>query len=256
MNFTFSKLVFGGLLSAVIVAVPLGATPVGAGTFNLAGTLYIAGTAPGPSEILFGLNSVPPPGDEMAQVVLPATGPFSGLTSHDTATIMNLTSAPSFPSGNLTVAQWIQLPDGINVDLANVPFNLTVPVCTGTAADDVDGFSCRPAPESPIILTQTSTGVTAKLNVMGTAYSGTSASGTSELTGILSAQFSSLTPDGTISGLLSDFVSTGHIVTGYEGNFATTTSPTVPEPGMLAGVGLGLLALGFSRRKMQQGKAK
>src|SRR5581483_6676874 len=244
MNFTFAKHVFGGLLSAVIVAAPLGATSIGAGQFNLAGNLYVNST-----QVLFGLNTVPPPGDQLAAIQLPETGPFAGLTpSGPPAIIHNIPMNPSFPSGALSLPQWIVLPDGIDVDLQNVPFNQSVPLCTGTET------TCRPnlgPQQSPIVLTQTSSGVTATLDVNGIAYSGgTSATGSSTLTGLLSAQFAGA----TINSLLGTFQSQGFINSSYSGTFNVTSA--VPEPGMLAGLGLGMLALGFYRRKSRGGQVK
>jgi hypothetical protein len=242
MNFTFAKHVFGGLLSAVIVAAPLGATSIGTGQFNLAGNLYVNST-----QVLFGLNTVPPPGDQLAAIQLPETGAFSTLTVGETAGIKNIPMNPAFPSGALSIPQWITLPDGIDVDLQNVPFNTSIPLCTGTET------TCRPnlgPQQSPIVLTQTSSGVTATLDVTGIAYSGTSATGSSSLTGLLSAQFAGA----TINGLLGTFQSQGFINSSYSGTFTVTSA--VPEPGMLAGLGLGMLALGFYRRKSRGGQAK
>ncbi|HZS56447.1 MAG TPA: PEP-CTERM sorting domain-containing protein [Bryobacteraceae bacterium] len=250
MNLTFAKHVFGGLLSAVILSAPLGATSIGAGQFNLAGNLYINTTS-----VLFGLNSVPPPGDQLAAIQLPETGPFSGLLpSGPPATIHNIPMNPAFPSGALSLPQWIVLPNGIDVDLQNVPINQSIAVCTGTSADNGIGNSCRPNTGSPIVLTETTTGVTAKLNVLGIAYSGTSTTGSSSLSGLLSANFDS----DTISGLLSAFApgGSGFVNTSYSGNFTVTPSSGVPEPSMLAGFGLGMLALGFYRRKRTGGQAK
>jgi hypothetical protein len=153
---------------------------------------------------------------------------------------------PAFPSGALSVPQWITLPNGIDADLQNVPINTTIAVCTGTSADNTVGNSCRVSALSPIVVTQTATGVTAKIDVIGIAYSGSSSTGSSTLDGLISADFT-VGPEATISGLLGTFSSQGFINTSYSGNFSVT--PGVPEPGMLAGLGLGMLALGFYRRR-------
>jgi hypothetical protein len=249
MNFTFAKHVFGGLLSAVILSAPLGATSIGAGQFNLAGNLYI-----NQNSVLFGLNTVPPPGDQLASIQLPETGPFSGLLpTGPPAQIKNIPMNPTPPNGALSIPQWIVLPDGIDVDLQFIPLNTSVAVCTGTSADNGLGNSCRPNAGSPIVLTQTSTGVTAKVDVQGIAYTGTSTTGSSSLTGLLSANFT-VGGENTISSLLATFASQGFINTSYSGNFNTVAG--VPEPSMLAGFGLGMLALGFYRRRNRGGQAK
>ncbi len=251
MNYTFGKLVFGGLLSAVVLTAPLGATSIGAGSFNLQGTLDVTATS-----VLFGLNSTPPPGDQLARVQPPLLGVFGSgalaLTTGSSATIHNITSQPSFPSGALSIPQWVVLPDGVDLDLVTVPFNQSIAACTGTTADNTIGNSCRPNALSPIVLTETSTGVTANLNVMGVAYTGTAGSGTTPFSGLISADFSSLLPgEGTISTLLGTFASQGFITTGYTSNFSTTP---VPEPSMLAAMGFGVLLLGAWRRKRQADK--
>ncbi len=243
MKCTLNKVVFGGILSVAFLSATAGATSIGAGQFNLSGNLYVTA-----GSVLFGYATVPPPGDQTAGIQLPDTGPFSTLAPPQTATIHNITSSPAFPSGNISIPQWILLPDGIDLDLQNVPFNLTIAPCTGTAADNVIGNSCRPNSTSPIILTQTATGVTAKLNVMGVAYTGTSTTGSSPFNGLFSANF---TPsnENTISGLLGTFAAQGFIDTSYSANFSTPGTSAVPEPATLTGLGLGILAFGAFRRK-------
>ena len=196
-----------------MLAAPLSATSIGAGQFNLSGNLYITNT-----QILFGLNSVPPPGDQTGAIQLPDTGPFSTLTTGQTAAIHNLTSPPNSTTGALNVSQWIVLPDNITLDLTTVPINTTIAACTGTSADNAIGHSCRATAVSPVILTQTATGVTAELDTMGNAYvTGTSATGTSPFTGVFSANFT--TPnENTISSLLGTFGSQGFVNTSYSAN--------------------------------------
>ena len=53
--------------------------------------------------------------------------------------------------------------DGIDLSLTNIPINTSVPVCTGTAADNALGDLCRQTRLSPIVLEQGPSGVTAIL---------------------------------------------------------------------------------------------
>jgi hypothetical protein len=243
MKLTLGRAVFGAVLGAFIATAPLGATSIGSGQFNLSGNLYINSTS-----IDFGYTTVPPPGDQTAGIQLPDTGPFTGLTPGMTAGIKNLTSTPAYPSGAISVTSWITLPDGISLDLTSAPFNMSVGTCNGTS----DSNECRPVvggTQSPIILSQSATGVTAILGVAGNAYLGTSASGTTPFNGTLSANFTGY----TIDSLLAVFQSQGFINTSYSGNFSTTA---VPEPGMLAGLGLCMLLAGSVRRKFRSAKAE
>lgn len=243
MKIRFSKTVFGALLGAAILCAPIGATPVGVGSFDLSGMIEVTGT-----QVFFGLNT--PPNNQNA-LVIDGSGAFTGLAPGQIATIKNIPSQPAFPSGALSIPQWIILPDGINLDLATAVINTTLPVCSGTSADNVIGFTCRPNATSPIFLQQLSTGVRAGLSLLGNAYTGTSATGFDNFNGLLTANF---TQGGqtTISGLLGVFNTQGFITTGYAGNFTTTV---IPEPGLLAGLGLGMLVLGSLRKKIHSGKA-
>src|SRR5579884_1337890 len=252
MKIHFGRLFFGGLISALITTAPLGATSVGAGSFNLQGTIEVT-----TSQLVFGYNVTPPPppGDQLAHIQPPLTGVFaSGPLALSTATpanIKDISAQPHFPDGALSVPQWVVLPDTVMLDLLIVPFSTDVPNCTGSDPTK-NGFSCRPmvnGQQSPIILTQTQTGVDATVNFKGIAYTGTSASGSSAFSAILDADFSNNDPQCssggtcTIDALLATFATqkdsagNNYIATGYTGNFSTAV---VPEPGLLALVGLGV----------------
>lgn len=244
MKLKFGKLALGAMFASVLT-LPLGATPIGAGTFDLSGRLEVQQSA-----VLFGLQNPPATPNNQQALVIDGSGSFSALTAGQIATIQNITSMPAFPSGAISIPQWIQLPDGIDLDLSTAVIDTTLPICTGTSADNVVGYTCRANATSPITLQQQATGVKAGLSLLGTAYSGTSSTGTSSFIGLLSADFTQ-PGETTISGLLNTFATSTppHIDTGYEANF---TVSIIPEPGMLAGVGLGMLVLGSLRRKIRK----
>ena len=107
---------------------------VGAGQFNLSGTIYVSQTAD-----LFGYNAVPSPSssDQMAGVVLPSTGPFSSLTAGTHGTDLESVRArpirlagPVTPGTPFLLPNFITLPNGIDVDLTQIPINTAVPICS------------------------------------------------------------------------------------------------------------------------------
>jgi hypothetical protein len=247
MTLKFGKLALGALVASGLT-LPLGATSIGVGTFDLSGRLEVTQTT-----VTFGLQSPPATPNNQTALVIDGSGSFSGLSAGQMATIKNINSMPAFPSGALSIPQWIVLPDGIDLDLSTAVINTALPLCSTTGASDVVGTTCRVNAQSPITLTQNATGVRAGLSLLGTAYSGTSNTGTSSFVGLLSADFTQA-GETTISSLLTTFASANppHVDTGYEANF---TVSIVPEPGMLAGLGLGMLVLGSLRKKIRGNKA-
>jgi hypothetical protein len=244
------KFSFGGHAVGLLAGLTLmggfasGASIVGAGTFNTSGGTYIT-----TSVLDFSYLANLPPGDQNTAIVKPETGQFTDIGPPQIAGMSNLSLATATPGTPFDFVNWLTLPDGINLDLQNIPINMSVPVCTGSSADNTPGVTCRPYATSPVVLTQNVTGVTATLNLSGLAHFAAQTNYTN-FSGLLSANFSSNTPDGTITGLLSDFATHGFVTTGFSANFSTTTpAPVIPEPGTLATLGLGLLAAGILKKR-------
>jgi hypothetical protein len=248
------KLGFGGQVLGLLAGLTLAgsmvqaASIVGAGQFNLSGAVYVTQTS-----FQFGYNTAPPPGDQKASVVIPVSGQFTDLKAGQLAGVSNLFGPPTgpvTPGTPFSLPNWVTLPDNINLDLTSIPINMSVPVCSGTAADDTLVTGCRAYASSPIVLFHNPSGVNATLNLSGVAHF-VGSTDTTPFVGLLSANFT-FAPDNTIAGLLADFNAHGFITTGYAANFTTTATSPVPEPAALAPIGLGLLGMGLARRKKAQ----
>lgn len=225
------------------------ATPVGAGSFNITGS--VMGTSTG---LNFFFNA---PGDQKGGITLPATGAFSGLTAGSQQTVQNLTVANGvIPGTNFNFQNWIQLSNGINLNATQIPINTSIPVCTGTAFDSpTSPMPCRPTATSPVVLLQKGdqagapNGVTASLVINGFAHF----TGDSDLTpfiGTFNAADSDFT---TVSSLVTDYIARGGVPeVSYQASFTTTV---IPEPMTMAFLGLGLLAVGACRRTKSNRKA-
>jgi hypothetical protein len=226
------------------------ATPVGAGSFNITGT--VMGSTTG-LDFFFSA-----PGDQKGAITLPVTGAFSGLTAGSQQTVQNLTAGNGvIPGTNFNFQNWIQLTNGINLNATQIPINASIPVCTGTAFDNpLNPMPCRPTATSPVVLLQKASqagdpnGVTASLVINGSAHF----AGDSDLTpfiGTFNAADSDFT---TVSALVSAYNANGGVPeVSYQASFTTTT--VIPEPMTMAFLGLGLLAVGAYGRTRSNRKA-
>ncbi|HWF45851.1 MAG TPA: PEP-CTERM sorting domain-containing protein [Bryobacteraceae bacterium] len=229
------------LASGAALADPM----VGAGSFNAAGTVYVSTTA-----LDFGLIVAPPPGDQLASINLPTTGAFSYLTATEQIGMKNLNIAAATVSAtdinfDGAMPDWITLPGGIDLSLTDIPIS-SDPICSA-ATENTVGTVCRAYAGSPIVLHQNSTGVTASMNLKGDAYFTSSPTTLTPYNGEFSADFTG--SEGTISGLIGAFNSTGSITTGFSSNFST-----VPEPGTVTALGFGLLVIGLINKKKRTAK--
>jgi hypothetical protein len=200
----------------------------------------------------FGLISQPPPGDQLASINLPTTGAFSYLTATEQIGMSNLNLASATVSAtdinfDGAVPDWITLPGGIDLSLTDIPINSTVPICGSLADENLPGTLCRAYAGSPIVLEQGPTGVTATMNLLGSAYYTSDPTTLTPYDGKFSANFTG--GEGTISGLISAFTTTGSVTTGFSATFST-----VPEPGTVTALGFGLLVIGLINKKKRTAK--
>lgn len=233
MKTRFKSLLLPLIAGIAISSTAFGAT-VGAGTFNLSGTAV--GTTTG---IQFYLSA---PGDMMASVNLPTSGVFAGLAPTTHETIQDLTSGNGVTPGTpFNFSNWIQLTDGINLDATNIPIP-AFPVCPSTGSDPV-GFQCLVNSMSPVILTQTATGVAARFNVYGNAHF----VGDSTMTPFTGLFTSPTTSFATIAGFESYF-NMNHAIPAVSYSASFTTS-AVPEPAAMFLTCASLLGFGLMRKK-------
>ena len=182
------------------------------------------------------------------------SGSDSGLFqvgSNASDTIKNL------PAGVPTPLVDFLTVEGGSLGLGQVFFdlnNIVIPGAFGTCNTFAVNNVCNPGGNSPFVLFQsTPTQISVTFAVTASAYTGTSASGTTDYDGIFSTTLSGNLANGTaatIPNLLNFFAGGGAV----NATWSATLSPTVPEPGTWMLLGLGLIALG-SLRKVKRSKA-
>ena len=222
------------VIAGTLLCATASASFVGAGTFNLTGT---AVGATGGVDFYYVT-----PGDQQAASVQPSLGVFSTLAPGTMETIQNLTASNGvIPGTSFDFQNWIQLSDGINLDVTSIPLT-SYGVCpsSGTVSN---GFSCVANAASPIILTQGPTGVSAVLSLYGWAHYVGSTDYTA-FTGQLTAPSTNFA---TIAAFETYFDTYGTIpAVSYSASFTTAT----PEPAAFWLACAGLLGVGaFGRRK-------
>jgi len=169
------------------------------------------------------------------------TGSFAGLTG---GTIMSLFGGPT--TGNVNVPNFISFNQGV---AAPVTFDLTyIAPGVGTAAacsSSTPGSLCTPNGSPFTLLQLTSSTVVASLQLNGTAYTGSSATGSSMTRGVFSTQ---TVIGGTLPAIIAA-LNAGQSLNGITYSASFAASP-VPEPGSMLLMGLGLAGAGvIARRK-------
>lgn len=234
MTFNLRSLGLAVLASTLISTSAFGAA-VGAGTFGLSGTAI--GTSTG---IDFFLSAQ---GDQLGSINLPTTGVFASLAPTTQQTIQDLTATNGvIPGTSFNFQNWVQLTDGIDLNATSIPIPV-FPVCSASGTEAV-GYECLVNAHSPVVLTQTITGVSARINVMGEAHYG---SDPATLTPFVAEFNAPTTPFATIASFQTYFDTNGTIP---EVNYAAsfTTTPT-PEPTVLLLTSAGFLGFGLLARK-------
>lgn len=192
---TLAALAAFGVGMVAIPSAKAQAPVVGAGTFNLSGAIDVTGSA-----FTFGDIVAPPPGDEMARTTLPLTGQFSDIVAGSSVPIKNLSAPEVTPGTPFLVSDWITLPDGIDLDLTNIPLSGASHVCSTTGGDDAPGSICAAIAGSPITLEQGADGVTALMNLSGVTYFVSSPGVTTPFSGKMAADFSGQTISSLLAG--------------------------------------------------------
>jgi hypothetical protein len=234
---------FGIIAGALMLSGAASAATVGAGTFYLAGTAM--GSAGGVDFYFLA------PGDTTAIVTGPQSGFFGtggggALTAGTTQTIMPLTSANGVtPGSSFDFVDFVSLSNGVDLDVTSIPIP-SLGVCPSSGSVAIGG-SCLVNAASPVVLTQTATGVSASLDIYGEAHY----AGQTTYTPYTGAFTAPSTNFATVAAFQQYFDANGGDIpgVGYSASFTTVASSAVPEPGTLAIVALGLIGCGFYRRK-------
>jgi hypothetical protein len=215
-----------------------GAT-VGAGTFSLSGS---ATGAIGGIDFYLIVS-----GDQLGSINLPTTGVFSDLAPTTKETIQNLTSANGVTPGTpFDFHNWVQLTDGINLDATSIPIPL-FPVCPASGSVAI-GYECLVNAHSPVVLTQTASGVTTALSIFGEAHYAGQTTYT-PFNATFNSPTSDMAYDATIAAFTTYFDTHGEIPgVNYSASF-TTVPVATPEPAAFWMASVGLLCFGLFRGK-------
>ena len=226
------------IASALMLSGSASAATVGAGSFNLGGTAV--GNTGGVS---FYYTT---PGDMTSVIEQPTTGVFASLTSGTPEAVMPLTTANGVTPGmTFDLVDFVTLTDGIDLDATSLPIPSGLSACptSGTIANNT---SCLVNAMSPVVLTQTATGVSASLTLYGQAHY----AGQTDYTPFIGLFNAPSTNFATVSDFQDYFdTHSGNIPpVSYAASFTTMPTSSTPEPGTLAVVALGLIGCGFYRR--------
>ena len=209
----------------------------------ITGSFFLDGTVVGMTGGLSFYTTTP--GDHLGSIALPTTGSFTDLTAGEAQTILDASSANGvIPGTTFDFTNWVQLTDGINLDLTSIPIpNLSACPTTGSVAA---GVSCLINAQSPIVLTQGLNGVGAAFATYGIAHT-TDPTTDVAFRGLFVAPSTNFE---TIEDFLTYFNTNGHIpAVGYSANFTILPGPTVPEPRWLtAGFGALLACIGLRKK--------